>query len=570
MKKNILIKSFLITLLSVLIVFVSGIGATYFSNKKLVSERLITETEIVSALFDSTDDFAGLEQFRGQKDCRITAISMAGDVLYDSDTQEPLENHMDREEVTAAMTGNPKIATRYSDTFQCRMTYYAVKTPLSDGSEVILRLAVKSAEINDYIVSTIPFLLIALLLSAIVAGLFAKKLSDSVAGRITDISQSLKSVNDGHYIPLETDMQDSEFYAVYDEINALNSKTASHIRREEKEREKLNAVIDNISQGIVALSEQGKIVLINGGALALFANDSRVLSKDLVYLIEDTNLLNQITAAPKDTNSRFECSLGDKTLLVEVIIPTGHTLRDEIGRIVIFTDITAQKELAHQKEEFFANASHELKTPLTAMLGLTELAIAKSEETGTKKQLERIHKESLRLSDLISDMLKLSRLETLQNHDTSVRVSLDVVAAEALAELSEAIQAKHITAAISGKAAVFADEKRMYELMQNLLSNAVNYNKDGGRIDAVFEETAKAVTVRIRDTGIGIAKEHIPHLCERFYRVDKSRSKKTGGTGLGLAIVKHICALYGAEISIHSEVDVGTEVMIVFKKDQQP
>ena len=204
------------------------------------------------------------------------------------------------------------------------------------------------------------------------------------------------------------------------------------------------------------------------------------------------------------------------------------------------------------------------------MLGLTELALAKSKEESTRKQLERIHKESLRLSELISDMLKLSRLETMHDDDTAVCVSMDVISNEVIAELSEAIKAKNITTAVSGKAVVWADEKRMYELMQNLLSNAVNYNKDGGKIDVIFEETANASDIRVKDTGIGIAKENIPHLCERFYRVDKSRSQKIGGTGLGLAIVKHICALYDAEISISSEIDVGTEFVIVFNKNRDP
>lgn len=568
MKRSIFVKSFIITLLSVLILFISGIGITYFSNKKLVSERLMTETDLVSALLNSTDNFDKLDIFRNQDKCRITVISRNGNVMYDSDIHEQLENHMDREEVAAAIAGNPKTVERYSDTFHCKMTYYAVKTQFTDGSEAILRLAVKSAEINDYILSTIPFLCLALIISAIIAGVFAKKLSESVANRITDISKSLKSVNDGNYIPLETDMHDSEFYAVYDEINALNSKTVLHIRKEENERETLNTVLDNISQGIIALSKDQKIVFINGSALSLFGGNGRVVSKALVYLIDDTTLLNKIIDAQGNTNSRFECAFGEKTLLVEVVLPQGHLLRDEISSIIILSDITTQKDLARQKEEFFADASHELKTPLTAMLGLTELALAKSEEESTKRQLERIHKESLRLSDLISDMLKLSRLETLQDENTSVCVHMDAVANEVITELSESIKAKNITATVSGKATVFADEKRMFELMQNLLSNAVNYNKDGGTIETVFEETSKSTIIRVKDTGIGIAKENIPHLCERFYRVDKSRSKKTGGTGLGLAIVKHICALYGAEISIGSEIDVGTEFVIVFKKDK--
>lgn len=569
MKKKIFIKSFIITLLSVMIVFISGIGATYFSNKSLVSKCLITETELVSALLDGTKNFNALDHFSDHDECRITVLTVDGDILYDSDTHEPLENHINREEVAAAIAGKPKTVERYSNTFDCKMTYYAVKTQFTDGNEAILRLAVKSAEINDYILSTIPFLCFTLIISAIIAGVFAKKLSENVANRITDISKSLKSVNDGNYIPLETDMHDNEFYAVYDEINTLNSKTVLHIRKEENEREKLNVVLGNISQGIIALSKNQKIAFINGSALSLFGGNGGVVSKELVYLIEDTTLLNKIADAQGNANSRFEHTFGEKTLLVEVVLPQGHLLRDEISSIIILSDITTQKDLARQKEEFFANASHELKTPLTAMLGLTELALAKSEEENTKRQLERIHKESLHLSDLISDMLKLSRLETLQDENTSVCVHMDAVTNEVITELSESINEKNITATVSGKATVFADEKRMFELMQNLLSNAVNYNKDGGMIETVFEETSKATIIRVKDTGIGIAKENIPHLCERFYRVDKSRSKKTGGTGLGLAIVKHICALYGAEIFINSEINVGTEFVIVFKKDKK-
>ena len=566
MKKSIFIKSLIIALLSALIIFLSGIGVTYLSNKELVSERLITETELAAALLDSSEDFKELDIFQNQDECRITVISPDGEVFYDSDYREKLENHIDREEVAAAIEGPPKTVERYSETFNCKMTYYAVKTRFDDGTEAILRLAVRSAEINGYIVSNLPFLFVALIVSAIVTGIFAKKLSDGVAKRITDISKSLKSVNDGNYIPLNTSMQDNEFYSVYDEINMINSNTVFHIRNEEKQRERLNAVLDNVSQGIIALSCDGKIAFINGSALSLFDGDEEVVSKELVFLIDDNNLLNKIANLRKDTNNRFEYPFKDKVLLVEIVVPKGELLRDEIGSIIIISDITNEKELSRQKEEFFANASHELKTPLTTMLGLTELALAKCKEETEKKHLEKIYKESLRLSELISDILKLSRLENLQGDDTAVSVSMERIANEVISELSESIKAKNITTNLSGKATVFADEKRMFALMQNLLSNAVNYNKEGGLIEVNLEETDRSSVICIKDTGIGISEENIPHLCERFYRVDKSRSKKTGGTGLGLAIVKHICALYGGEISIKSELDGGTEVTVVFKK----
>lgn len=452
MKRRIFLQSFAVSFFSILLLFAAGVGTAYFSNRAMVRERLVTETELAALLLTEREELAALDIFSGRKDCRATVISSEGDVLYDSDTQEILSNHMDREEVAAALRGEPQPVVRYSKTFGCQMTYYAVVTELSDGEEVVLRLAVRSAEVNDYILATFPFLVLALLLSALVTGIFAERLSTKVTRRVTDISACLHSVSNGTYVPLDPPTEDRELKAVYSEINEVNAKTV--------------AIMHN------------------------------------------------------------------------------------------------ERELARRKEEFFANASHELKTPLTTMLGLSELALSRETDTATRRSLERIHKESLRLSDLISDMLMLSRLETLRESDTFVSVDMAQITAEALTELSEAMAGKGVTATVTGTATVKADEKRMYELMQNLLSNAVNYNKDGGSITVTLEEGEDGVVITVKDTGIGIAEENIPHLCERFYRVDKSRSKKTGGTGLGLAIVKHVCALYGGEISIRSTPDVGTEVEV--------
>ncbi len=566
MKRKIFIKSFLISLISVLFVFLACIGITYVNNKNIISERLITETQLAAALLDSTEDFSTLDIFKDQEECRITIMSTEGHVLYDSDAGGQLENHLDREEVMAALNGEEKTVERFSETFGCNMTYYATVTSLTDGQEVILRVAIWSAEINDYIFITLPFLIIALLISALVAGLFAKGLSSSITKRITGISASLKSVNSGDYLPLQAENADREFQDILSEINELNSHTVAHIRSEENEREKLNAVLDNISQGIIALTVTHKIAFVNGSALRMFNGTATVVSLDLSELLHDEGLSDRIIGATDRESARFEYKIGHQILMVEVILPEGKLLKDEIGHIVILSDITSEKALARQKEEFFANASHELKTPLTAMLGLSELALHKNTDGTVHKHLERIHKESLRLSDLISDMLKLSKLETLQEDITKAPVTLGDMTAEVLAELSEAIRAKGITTAIVGQATVMADEKRIYELLQNLCSNAVSYNKDGGDLTVVLEENETHTIIRVKDTGIGISEENIPHLCERFYRVDKSRSKKTGGTGLGLAIVKHICALYGADISIRSEVGVGTEVSVCFKK----
>ena len=235
---------------------------------------------------------------------------------------------------------------------------------------------------------------------------------------------------------------------------------------------------------------------------------------------------------------------------------------------MILSDVTQEKAMAKQKSDFFANASHELKTPVTVMQGLSEILLEKENiDESSKKQLARIHKESIRLGALISDMLKLSKLERGEETDvTYTEVNLKEVSEEVLAELAGEIAEKNIAATITGNGTVLADNKKIYELIENLFSNAVHYNKPNGKIDVVISNTDNGVSIKVSDTGIGIEKEHIPRLCERFYRVDKSRSKKTGGTGLGLAIVKHICVLYNAELSIESDIGIGTAITVIFNK----
>ncbi len=470
MKKRVFLSCFLITLVSALIIFASGVIATYITSKALVNERLITDTNLAATLIDNEDDFASLDEFANGNLIRITVISLSGEVLYESDTDQKLENHIGREEVTAAIEGKPTTVERYSDTFDCLMTYYAVKTDTSTEDTVIVRLAVRSAEINSYIPTALPPLLLTLIISAVIALVFAKRLSKSTVKQITDISDSIRSLSSGNYTPLNLEGADKEFAAVYSEINDLNEKTLLYMKNEEYEREKLAQVLE------------------------------------------------------------------------------------------------AEKALVRQKEEFFANASHELKTPLTAMVGLTELILSRNTDDTTRRQTERIHKETLRLSELISDMLKLSMLENTKENEIRACTAVRDVADEVIAELSESIESKNIAYIISGEATVWADEKRIYEILQNLVSNAINYNKQNGSLEIILEENDSAASITVRDSGIGISEENIPHLCERFYRVDKSRSKKTGGTGLGLAIVKHICALYNAKITIKSKLGEGTEVTVIFPK----
>ena len=567
MKKKIFYKVFATTLACVLLMFVFGIIAVNMNTNKIVSERLKDETELAATLMNEQSDFAVFNKYSDNPELRITIFDMGGNVLYESDTKAPLENHRDREEIKNALEGKPDTVERYSETFKCDMTYYATKTALSDGTQVILRLAVRSSQVTPYFTAIIPLFILVLAVSLVLSFVLSTFISRNVSSKVTEIGESLKSLNEGQYAPIKTDMSEPELYGVLNQINELNANIHSHIRVADGERVKLNAVLDNVSQSIIALDKSKRIVFANKRAFEMFNGTHHDIGRDLVFLIEKLPVYEQITEHIGE-NFAFNCAYDDKYLSVVITKVTNEVICDDISAIIIVTDITKEKLIEKQKSDFFANASHELKTPITVMQGFAEVLMNKDGMDDTsKKQLGRIYKECLRLGSLISDMLMLSKIESGEAPIRALsEVALEDIAKEVLDGLSEKAQSRNITAKIAGSAKIRADQTMIFELVENLVSNAIKYNKDGGSVTVSITETDTGVCLKVEDTGIGIEKEHLPRLCERFYRVDKSHSKRIGGTGLGLAIVKHICAISDAELSIESEFGVGTTVTVVFGK----
>lgn len=565
MKRKTFLQIFLLSLVCIAILFVYGIIAVKSNSKTIIKERLEEETKLACSLIKSTDDFDSFSDYYNDNALRITVIDLEGNVLFESDTKAPLENHIDREEIRNAIKNTPKAVERYSDTFGCEMTYYALKTELNDGTKVVLRMALKSSHINSYFVITLPILFMVLCISLGFSLVFSDVISKNVTNKITDVGKSLRSLNDGNYSPIKTSSDEPELYSVLNEINELNSSIHKHIRKETEERNKLDTVLENVYQGILAIGRDKKIIFANKSVMKMFDCAEEPAGNDVVFLIDDLALCDLVSEHLGEDFSG-EYSYKGKDLSVVIKNADGAEAGNECS-IVIFTDVTKEKEMAKQKNDFFANASHELKTPVAVMQGLSELLLAKNLDESSEKQVERIHKESLRLSSLITDMLELSRLENGGQSDIILsEVNLKETAEEALGELSAKMAEKGVTATVTGDGTINGDAKKIYELMENLCGNAVNYNKENGKIAVDISENGDTVVLKVSDTGIGIEKENIPRLCERFYRVDKSRSKKTGGTGLGLAIVKHICALHNAMLSIDSDIGLGTTVTVTFGK----
>ena len=567
MKKKIFYKVFATTLACVLLMFAFGIVAVNMNTNKIVSERLKEETELAATLIKGENDFDLFGKYEDDSELRVTILDTSGNVLYESDTKAPLENHSDREEIKNALLGNPDTVERYSETFKCDMTYYATMTSLSDGTEVVLRLAVRSSQVTSYFTAIIPLLILVLAVSLILSFVLSHFISLNVSSKVTEIGNSLKSLNEGKYAPIKTDMSEPELFGVLGQINELNANIHSHIRVADGERVKLNAVLDNVSQCIVALNSSKRIVFANKRAFEMFNGTHHDIGRDLAFLIEKLPVYEQIIEHIGE-NFAFNCAYDDKYLSVVITKVTNEVICDDISAIIIITDITKENLIEKQKSDFFANASHELKTPITVVQGFAEVLMNKEGMDDTsKKQLGRIYKECQRLSTLISDMLMLSKIES---GDAPIRalseVALEDIAKEVTDRLSEKAQSRNINVNIIGSAKLTADQTMIFELVENLVSNAIKYNKDGGSLTVSITETDAGVCLKVEDTGIGIEKEHLPRLCERFYRVDKSHSKRIGGTGLGLAIVKHICAISDAELSIESEFGVGTTVTVVFSK----
>lgn len=412
----------------------------------------------------------------------------------------------------------------------------------------------------------VAVLVTAAVVALIAAGIYAKETKK----RAEDIKNSLKSITQGHYRPVKSDSRNPEMYAIYNEINEIADGFLCAMRASDAERKKLNFVLNNVSQCILAVDENKVVKIMNAPAKKLFSRDDSFVGRDLYFAVSDAKLLSKLATALKDGPYSFEYRMEDKYLLVDICRTEGG-IHDEITDIIIISDVSAEKLAAKQRSDFFSNAGHELKTPLTSIQGLTELLLVKTDpESLAFKYAQRIHNEAERLGALVLDMLKLSNIENLQSlkavEESATEVELSDIAAEVIAALEVEAEKKNLTVTLEGKGVVVADPRKIYEIINNLYSNAVNYNVLNGSIKVVIGKTDCGTVLTVADTGIGIDKKHIPRLCERFYRVDKSRSKKTGGTGLGLAIVKHVCALYGAELNISSEEGAGTTVTVTFKK----
>ncbi|MCL1830760.1 MAG: ATP-binding protein, partial [Oscillospiraceae bacterium] len=315
------------------------------------------------------------------------------------------------------------------------------------------------------------------------------------------------------------------------------------------------------SEGLIIVNNQNRIQLINSAALAIFGVSTDITGENLNYLTYNNDMGHAVRECQSsDTNAIFELTLRGRVYFISI-----KRLSNSDLVMVTLTDVNEIKETSRRREEFFANASHELKTPLTSIKGFNELAQINNKDEKIEKYISGISRETDRMLSLIADMLKLSELEiSTQTPSDTVTISLAEIVTEVITSLETTISEKNLSIDIIGDASVTAKPEHLYELIKNLIENAVRYNKQDGSISITMESERNKNWLFIHDTGIGISSDEQIRIFERFYRVEKSRSSRNGGTGLGLSIVKHICFIYNWDVTLKSTLGLGTEVTITF------
>lgn len=559
MKKKIIVTNVIIVVFALLILFLSGISITKSINKKQAEERIIDVANIYAENYTSSDKVVK----NVPKDYRVTVVDKAGKVLSDSETEDVsnMENHIDREEIVAALHGKPVAVTRRSNTTNKDMVYSAVKVDLSSDDYVFVRVSTPIDSVNLYATSTILpnfYVLIAAIIAAVILSVVLTK---SLVKPMAEIKNSLIALNNGTFTPSTPSEKDPEINKMLSEINDIGEKLSDTITTVSEDNKKLDYILNNVSDGIVVITANGNIEVMNDNAKLVFDVKNDAISSNYTVLSANEKFISAVSDA---VNERINKVFEFTTAAHDVYLTSIRCL-DGGMTIIVLSDITAVKHGEEIRSEFFANASHELKTPLTAIKGFNDVIGMKSKDDDIRTLSAKIDKEVNRIVSLIDDMLNLSKLETTKTPIVE-KVDLVAVAYDAEESISALASDKNVNIAISGEGTVEMEKDHAYELVKNLMENAVRYNEDDGHVFVSVDEKADKVTLKVKDDGIGIDEENQSRIFERFYRVNKSRSRETGGTGLGLSIVKHVAELYDAKLTLSSTLGAGTEITVSFKK----
>jgi two-component system phosphate regulon sensor histidine kinase PhoR len=545
-----LLKNFsVIAVVSILLTAVFSTATFWFVFSDEQEAEVRQYTDKIISVYNS-DSEIDLSKYYGIGDFRVTLIKSDGSVVSDSvDTDvNSMPNHSDRPEFEQAIKDGNGSSHRMSETLNKITYYYAEKT--ADGS--VIRVAKTIDSIYGIFLFVIPSILIIMIGVFVVCTILAKRSTKKIIEPIKEMADN------GNGSP-------------YDELLPLSQKIASQqrqikrqMRRLQFEKDKISTLIENMAEGFILIDVDKKVLMSNYSASKLLgADDDGVIDKTLIAFSRNEVLNDCVDKALSGESKNGDTTVKGRAL--QIITNPVYSNGEKNGAICLIIDVSAKKKAEKMRREFTANVTHELKTPLTSISGYAEIiASGLVKPDDIPNFANKIHKESGRLLSLISDIMELSQLDEKFSDEEFAPVDLAGVATEVAEDLRSNAEKHGITITVDTKTAVInGNRNQIYELIYNLCDNAIRYNRENGSVKIITGDDNEHPFVKVADTGIGIPEKHHKRVFERFYRVDKSRSKETGGTGLGLAIVKHITERHGGEISLESS-EQGTTFTAMF------
>ena len=529
----------------------SGLFLAIMANQyeQEIYRQMKQEAAYVSRGLEET----GVDYFTSLKASqRLTWVDADGTVLYDSAADPAsMENHLDREEIAQALRSGEGRSEHLSSTVLEKTLYYALR--LDDGT--VLRVACTRSTVGAMVLGVVQPLLWVVVLALVLSGVLASRLARQITKPINSLD-------------LENPRLDETYEELFPLVSRLREQNRTITRQMDdlsRRQREFTALAENMSEGVLLLDSKGNLLSGNQSAYALLGQGERPA------VLRPDNCRREIwEAAEKALAGRHaETLMTADTRILEILASPVAANGQVTGAVILMVDVTEREERESLRREFSANVSHELKTPLTSISGFAELMKEGLVQPDKMKEFAGdIYKECSQLIALVDDILKLSRLDEGSQELATEAVDLYALSGDILENLRPMAAKRNITLRLEGDHQIIQGVWRILnEMVYNLCDNAIKYNKDGGRVTVRVSGTGESAVLSVADTGIGISKGQQERVFERFYRVDKSHSRRVGGTGLGLSIVKHGAQYHNARLVLDSEPGTGTTITLTFRKE---
>lgn len=565
MKKAILLRMFLISMITA---FVCSAISVYIEQKSYEYDLINTISTTLKAISKTTnfnqDDDALAKSLAKLYDIdRITIIRPDGKVLGDSSADyRKMENHLSRPEVANAIKTGNAYSIRHSATIGLSMLYVAVQS----SSGTIIRASVEMHSINTRIFHLFPATLGTVILALLIAFILSGSFTKSFLKPIHDVMEGIANIKNGEYDIKVQNVKYEDLTPLVISVNSLAENIRSTISELRAQHDKLEFIFNSITQGIIIVENDTRVAQINNAANSFLRGNIKSAAETILDYTRNTQIIRSAEACLKSGSSSVFDIEDEKTgriLGISISPVDGEWIKK--GAMILIADMTQERRSQQIRREFVANASHELKTPVTSIRGFAELISSGivTDKAQVDDYIARIKSEAERMNVLISDILALYSLEVTNKEKQAEHVDVFNIAHEIIHNLTPQASENNVTLSLEGTGGyVYADPENIRRMLINLIENAIKYNRPDGSVTVTVETHRANCEISVKDTGIGIPPKSIPRIFERFYRADPGRSRRTGGTGLGLAIVSHIVSQLGGEISVTSTQNSGTEFII--------